>query len=149
MKKGQRNLPHSSLVDITSYRQINVSETSLWVSGCTVAEVAVSFTTGPTQWGSNAPLIPSPVQPPHPLAHLLTADTAITHQFKAALWPRCSAGSLRFRGEGVLDWEEVGGVHGVKPMGSWDYHKPTICHPNNNQSEEINCLSKYQVWQLI
>lgn len=50
---------------------------------------------------------------PHPLAHLLTADTAITRQFKAALWPRSSAGSLRFRGEGVGglgggEWECIG-----------------------------------------
>lgn len=41
-------------------------------------------------------------------AHLLTADTDITHQAKAALWPRGSATSLAFR-EGR--WE--GGLLGL------------------------------------
>lgn len=70
----------------------------------------------------------TPFHPPHPLVHLLTADTAITHQFKAGLWPHGSAGSLRFQGGcRVLFWEEVDGVHWVRPVGSWDYHRPTIC----------------------
>lgn len=87
---------------------------------------------------------------PHPRAHLLTADTAITHQFKAALWPCGSARSLRGRW-----WRCVGlGRRRVECTGSGQWAAgittaPPSVLPNNNQSEEINCLSKYQVCGLI
>jgi len=39
------------------------------------------------------------------------------------------SGLVRILGKGVL-CVRLGGVQRVSPMGGWDYHRPTICHPN-------------------